>query len=155
MLGLFIYTIVVRTMGHFSGIAGALALALIVIPVVVRTTDEMLQLVPAAMREAALTLGVPQWKMTMQVLYRSAAPGIVTGILLGAGAHQRRDRTAAVHRAEQPVLERRPDQADGQRAGRDLPVRDEPVRFLALAGLGRRVHGHAVRAGAVAGFARA
>ena len=82
VLGLFVYTIVVRAMGHFSAIAGALALALIVIPVVVRTTDEMLQLVPAAMREAALSLGVPQWKMTMQVLYRSAAPGIVTGVLL-------------------------------------------------------------------------
>jgi len=83
VLGLFIYTIVVHAMGHFSALAGALALALIVIPVVVRTTDEMLQLVPAAMREAALSLGVPQWKMTMQVLYRSAAPGILTGILLG------------------------------------------------------------------------
>jgi phosphate transport system permease protein len=82
VLGLFIYTIVVRAMGHFSALAGALSLALIVIPVVVRTTDEMLQLVPAAMREAALSLGVPQWKMTMQVLYRSAAPGIVTGVLL-------------------------------------------------------------------------
>jgi phosphate transport system permease protein len=83
VLGLFVYTIVVRTMGHFSAIAGALALALIVIPVVVRTTDEMLQLVPSAMREAALSLGIPQWKMTLQVLYRSAAPGIVTGVLLG------------------------------------------------------------------------
>jgi phosphate transport system permease protein len=83
VLGLFVYTIVVHAMGHFSALAGALALALIVIPVVVRTTDEMLQLVPAAMREAALSLGVPQWKMTMQVLYRSAAPGILTGILLG------------------------------------------------------------------------
>jgi phosphate transport system permease protein len=82
VLGLFVYTIVVHAMGHFSALAGALALALIVIPVVVRTTDEMLQLVPAAMREAALSLGVPQWKMTMQVLYRSAAPGILTGILL-------------------------------------------------------------------------
>ena len=68
--------------GHFSGFAGALALALIVLPVVVRTTDEMLRLVPSAMREAALSLGVPQWKVTMQVLYRSALPGIVTGILL-------------------------------------------------------------------------
>ena len=68
--------------GHFSGWAGALALALIVLPVVVRTTDEMLQLVPSQMREAALSLGVPQWKVTMQVLYRSALPGIVTGILL-------------------------------------------------------------------------
>ena len=83
VLGLFVYTMVVRTMGHFSALAGALALALIVIPVVVRTTDEMLQLVPAAMREAALSLGVPQWKMTLQVLYRSAAPGILTGVLLG------------------------------------------------------------------------
>jgi len=82
VLGLFVYTLVVRTTGHFSGYAGALALALIVLPVVVRTTDEMLQLVPSQMREAALSLGVPQWKVTMQVLYRSALPGIMTGILL-------------------------------------------------------------------------
>jgi len=82
VLGLFVYTIVVRTMGHFSGIAGALALAMIVIPVVVRTTDEMLQLVPSTMREAALSLGIPQYKMTLQVLYRAAASGILTGILL-------------------------------------------------------------------------
>jgi phosphate transport system permease protein len=82
VLGLFIYTVVVSRIGHFSGLAGALALALIVIPVVVRTTDEMLKLVPSAMREAALSLGVPQWKMTLQVLYRAALPGILTGILL-------------------------------------------------------------------------
>ena len=82
VLGLFVYALVVRTMGHFSGFAGAIALAFIVLPVVVRTTDEMLRLVPAAMREAALSLGVPQWKVTVQVLYRSALPGIVTGVLL-------------------------------------------------------------------------
>ena len=82
VLGLFVYTLVVRTTGHFSGFSGALALALIVLPVVVRTTDEMLQLVPSQMREAALSLGVPQWKVTTQVLYRSALPGIVTGVLL-------------------------------------------------------------------------
>jgi phosphate transport system permease protein len=82
VLGLFVYTLVVRTTGHFSGFAGALALALIVLPVVVRTTDEMLQLVPSTMREAALSLGVPQWKVTVQVLYRSALPGIMTGVLL-------------------------------------------------------------------------
>jgi phosphate transport system permease protein len=82
VLGLFVYTLVVRQVGHFSGWAGALALALIVLPVVVRTTDEMLQLVPSQMREAALSLGVPQWKVTMQVLYRSALPGIMTGVLL-------------------------------------------------------------------------
>jgi phosphate transport system permease protein len=82
VLGLFVYTLVVRQVGHFSGWAGALTLALIVLPVVVRTTDEMLQLVPSQMREAALSLGVPQWKVTMQVLYRSALPGIMTGVLL-------------------------------------------------------------------------
>ncbi|HEY0179171.1 MAG TPA: phosphate ABC transporter permease PstA [Dokdonella sp.] len=82
VLGLFVYTLVVRQVGHFSALAGALALALIVLPVVVRTTDEMLQLVPSQMREAALSLGVPQWKVTLQVLYRAALPGIVTGILL-------------------------------------------------------------------------
>ena len=82
VLGLFVYTLVVAQMGHFSALAGGIALAFIVLPVVVRTTDEMLQLVPSQMREAALSLGVPQWKVTMQVLYRSALPGIVTGILL-------------------------------------------------------------------------
>lgn len=83
VLGLFIYTLyVMQTGGQFSAFAGALSLAFIVLPVVVRTTDEMLRLVPAQMREAALSLGIPQWKVTVQVLYRSAAAGIVTGILL-------------------------------------------------------------------------
>ena len=83
VLGLFVYAaFVMQTGGNFSAVAGALALAFIVLPVVVRTTDEMLRLVPVQMREAALSLGVPQWKVTVQVLYRSALPGIVTGILL-------------------------------------------------------------------------
>jgi phosphate transport system permease protein len=82
VLGLFVYTLVVAQMGHFSALAGAIALAFIVLPVVVRTTDEMLRLVPVQMREAALSLGVPQWKVIVQVLYRSAKAGILTGILL-------------------------------------------------------------------------
>lgn len=83
VLGLFIYTLVVmQAGGNFSALAGALALAFIVLPVVVRTTDEMLRLVPAQMREAALSLGVPQWKVIVQVLYRGASAGIITGILL-------------------------------------------------------------------------
>lgn len=82
VLGLFVYTLVVAQMGHFSALAGGIALGFIVLPVVVRTTDEMLRLVPTQMREAALSLGVPQWKVTMQVLYRASLPGIVTGILL-------------------------------------------------------------------------
>ncbi|MFO7339814.1 MAG: phosphate ABC transporter permease PstA [Lysobacteraceae bacterium] len=83
VLGLFVYTLyVARSGGRFSAIAGALALAFIVLPVVVRTTDEMLRLVPVQMREAALSLGIPQWKVIVQVLYRSASAGIVTGVLL-------------------------------------------------------------------------
>ena len=82
VLGLFIYTVMVAQMGHYSAWAGAVALAFIALPVIVRTTDEMLRLVPQQMREAALSLGVPQWKVTTQVLMRSALPGIVTGVLL-------------------------------------------------------------------------
>jgi len=83
VLGLFVYTAyVIQFGGGFSAMAGALALAFIVLPVVVRTTDEMLRLVPTQMREAALSLGIPQWKVTVQVLYRSASAGIVTGVLL-------------------------------------------------------------------------
>jgi phosphate transport system permease protein len=83
VLGLFVYTLVVAQMGGgFSALAGAIALAFIVLPVIVRTTDEMLRLVPAQMREAALSLGVPQWKVIVQVLYRGASAGIVTGVIL-------------------------------------------------------------------------
>ncbi|MEO7934945.1 MAG: phosphate ABC transporter permease PstA [Dokdonella sp.] len=83
VLGLFVYTLLVAQMGGgFSAIAGSIALAFIVLPVIVRTTDEMLRLVPSQMREAALSLGVPQWKVIVQVLYRGAASGIVTGIIL-------------------------------------------------------------------------
>jgi len=83
VLGLFIYTVIVRPMGSFSAYAGVIALGFIVLPVVVRTTDEMLRLVPTQMREAALSLGVPQWKVTTKVLYRAARSGITTGVLLG------------------------------------------------------------------------
>jgi len=89
VLGLFVYTIVVLPMKNltdgaitFSGLAGGIALSLIALPVVVRTTDEMLRLVPSTLREAALSLGVPQWKLTMQILVRSARSGIITGVLL-------------------------------------------------------------------------
>ena len=82
VLGLFIYTVYVARVGHFSGFAGALALSLIVIPVVVRTTDDMLKLVPDSLREAAIALGAPKWKMVTMVSYRAARTGIATGVLL-------------------------------------------------------------------------
>ena len=82
VIGLFIYALVVRQAGHFSGWAGGIALAFILLPVVVRTTDEMLQLVPGSIREAALSLGLPQWKITTSILYRAARAGILTGVIL-------------------------------------------------------------------------
>jgi phosphate transport system permease protein len=82
VIGLFIYAVYVARVKHFSGWAGAFALAIIVIPVVVRTTDDMLKLVPNSLREAAVALGCPTWKMITRVSYRAARAGIVTGVLL-------------------------------------------------------------------------
>jgi len=82
VVGLFIYEIMVAPMGHFSGWAGAVALAVIVIPVVVRTTEDMLTLVPDTLREAAASIGLPRALMIMRIAYRAASAGIVTGILL-------------------------------------------------------------------------
>jgi phosphate transport system permease protein len=82
IIGVFVYALVVRHAGHFSGWAGATALALIVLPVVVRTTENMMRLVPDALREAAAALGAPVWKVTTAIVYRSALPGILTGVLL-------------------------------------------------------------------------
>jgi phosphate transport system permease protein len=82
VIGLFVYEIFVHRVGHFSGWAGALALSLIVLPVVVRTTENMLQLVPNSLREAAAALGAPQWKIVIMVSYRAARAGMLTGVLL-------------------------------------------------------------------------
>jgi len=82
IIGVFVYELVVMRTGHFSGWAGALALALIVLPVVVRTTEDMLRLVPDSLREAAAALGAPQWKVVTHVAYRAARAGIMTGMLL-------------------------------------------------------------------------
>jgi phosphate transport system permease protein len=82
VIGLFVYEIYVISVGHFSGWAGALALAIIVVPVVVRTTENMLRLVPNTLREAAAALGAPQWKVVMMVTLRASKAGVLTGILL-------------------------------------------------------------------------
>jgi phosphate transport system permease protein len=83
VIGLFVYEMVVVSMGHFSGFAGALALAMILLPVIVRTSDEALRIVPDQMREAAFALGIPRWKVTSQIIYKAALSAIVTGVLLG------------------------------------------------------------------------
>ncbi len=82
VIGLFVYEIMVAQMGHFSGIAGAVALAIIVVPVVVRTTEDMLLLVPSTMREAATALGLPRVHVITKIAYKAASAGLVTGILL-------------------------------------------------------------------------
>jgi phosphate transport system permease protein len=82
IVGLFVYEIVVVPMGHFSAWAGAIALAIIVIPVVVRTSEDMLNLVPNALREAAAALGTPKWKIIVMISYRAAVQGMLTGVIL-------------------------------------------------------------------------
>ena len=82
VIGTFIYAVLVKPVGHFNGWAGAVALAIIMIPVVLRTTEDMLSLVPWTLREAAFALGAPYYKVITQVVYRGAATGILTGVLL-------------------------------------------------------------------------
>lgn len=81
-VGIFVYTIMVLTTKHFSALAGGAALAILMLPTVTRTTEELLKLVPEALREAALGLGVPKWRATLRVVLRTAAPGIATGVML-------------------------------------------------------------------------
>ena len=82
VIGLFVYAILVATLGGFSGYAGSLALALIAVPVVMRTTENMLRLVPSSLREAAFALGAPRWKVSLSVTLRAAKSGVITGVLL-------------------------------------------------------------------------
>ncbi len=82
IVGLFVYELMVRPMGHFSALAGSVALSILVIPVVVRTTEDMLNLVPNALREAGTAIGAPRWVVIRSVAYRAALSGIVTGVLL-------------------------------------------------------------------------
>lgn len=82
IIGMFVYTVLVQPVGHFSGYAGAVALAILMLPVVARTTEDMLALVPNALRESALALGTPRWKTTISIVFRAAKSGLVTGALL-------------------------------------------------------------------------
>lgn len=81
-VGIFAYTLVVLTMGHFSALAGGFALGILMLPTITRTTEELLKLVPASLREAALALGVPKWKVIVRIVLATAAPGIATGVML-------------------------------------------------------------------------
>jgi len=82
IIGLFVYGIAVRTVGHFSGWAGAIALGLIALPVIVRTSEDMMNLIPESLREAGMAVGAPRWKVIVSIVYRASFSGISTGILL-------------------------------------------------------------------------
>ncbi len=127
IIGVFVYGLIVLRTGHFSGWAGAVALALIVMPVVVRTTENMMRLVPDSLREAAAALGSSELEghdgdRVPQRSARHPDRGLAWN-----GPSQRRNRTVALHRPQQPVLEHRYESAICQFAGGDLPVRHEPV----------------------------
>jgi phosphate transport system permease protein len=83
VIGIFTYALVVKTMGHYSALAGGIALAIIMLPTIIRTTEEMIKLVPHTLREGALALGAPEWKTALQVTLPAALNGIITGVLLG------------------------------------------------------------------------
>ncbi len=82
IIGVFVYTLLVVPSGHFSAYSGSIALAIMMLPVIGRTTEDMLQLVPNALREAALAMGTPRWKTTLNVIFRAAKSGLITGVLL-------------------------------------------------------------------------
>ena len=96
-------------------------------PVIVRTTEDMLRLVPTSLREGSAALGAQPWRTVTSVIYPAARSGLVTGTLLAIARISGRDRAAALYGAQQPVLEHRPHAADGEPAERDLPVCDEPL----------------------------
>ncbi len=128
-----------RSVKSFSACAGMLALALIVIPVVIRTTENMLMLVPAGLREAAYALGTPKWKVITMVTLRAARAGVITGVLLAVARIAGETAPLLFTALNNQFWNGRPVQAHGQPAGDHLQVCHEPLRELAAAGLGWRV----------------
>ena len=127
VIGLFVYAVVVSRFKSFSGFAGVVALALIVIPVVIRTTENMLQLVPSGLREAAYALGAPKWKVILSITLKAARSGVITGVLLAVARIAGETAPLLVHGFVQPVLDQQPGRAHGQLAGDHLQVCDEPL----------------------------
>jgi phosphate transport system permease protein len=146
VVGLFIYAVVVAQVKTFSAYAGILALALIVIPVVVRTTENMLLLIPSSLREAAFALGSPKWIVISRVTLRAATAGVVTGVLLALARVAGETAPLALHGAVEPVLQPEPGRPDGEPAGHHLQVCDEPIQELAGPGLGGCLPDHDGRA---------
>ena len=121
-----------------------MSLAILVIPVVVRTTEDMLLLVPDTLREASAALGVPQGLVIRDVAYRAARAGIITGVLLAVARITGETAPLLFTALNNQFFSWQSERSDGQSTGRDLPVCPEPLRRLAAPGLGRRPahHGH-------------
>ena len=148
VIGLFIYEIVVAPMGHFSAIAGALALAVLVVPVVVRTTEDMLNLVPNTLREAGSALGMPRSMVIQRIGYRAVRAGLITGVLLAIARVSGETAPLLFTALNNQFFSTNLLTADVELAGRDLSVCVEPLRGLATVGLDRRADHHAGRPGA-------
>jgi len=133
--GMVVYALLVVPMKGFSTLAGGVVLGLMMIPLIMRTTEEVLQLVPGGYREAALALGIAQWRMIVQIVVRTALKGIITGILL---ALRRRNRAAPVHRVRQRLLGAQADRTHRRAAAANFQLRHFALRRLASAGVGRR-----------------
>ena len=150
LIGLFVYTLIVWPFGGYSGWAGAVALAIIATPVIVRTTEDMLRLVPNTLREAGAALGAPPAQVTMQDQLARRQGGHRDRHSPRHGAHRRRDRAASVHRAEQQLLVQcLAPRRRLEPAGHDLPVRALALHELAAARLGGRAPDHGGHSGAV------
>ncbi len=146
LLGIFAYAVVVKPIGHFSAYAGAAALAIVMLPIVIKTTEEILRLVPRHIREAGLALGIPQWVVVLRIILRAASRGIVTGILLAVARAAGETAPLALYSAQQPILAYHTRPTHCNAPGADFYVRRRTLRGLASPSVGRGTRAH--RAGA-------
>ena len=136
--GVVVYGLVVLRFKSFSAYAGGLALGFMMVPLIMRTTEEVILLVPNGYREAALALGISRWKTIALIVMKTASKGIITGDFAGAGPGRRRNRAAAFHGFWKPFLESQFERTDCRPAPPDLYLRHLALRRLAPASLGRR-----------------
>ena len=120
VVGIVAYSIVVLYQRHFSALAGGVALAIMMIPTITRTTEEMLLLVPRALREAAYGLGIPRWRTTLSITLRTATSGVITGIMLAFARVAGETAPLAIYRVRKSILESAGESADCRAAAADI-----------------------------------
>ena len=145
VIGLFVYEIVVVPMGHFSAIAGSIALAVLVVPVVVRTTEDMLNLVPNTLREAGAALGMPRSLMIQRIAYRAASAGLLTGVLLAVARVSGETAPLLFTALNNQFWSLDLNSANVEPADRNLSVRVEPLQGMAATRVDRRTDHHPCR----------